>query len=145
MRSSTIVAAAYVRRRREWFRPKWSRAGKFGSTLIAVLLLVFAVAAIRPATASAAVQTTYAQGHTSPGSVFYTPGFGPRLYNQVWHQLGYSWDACYTHTDGSWGTCAYGNGNPTKDSNDDGYAKADCYDVDDNSGVQFTCQTTKPS
>jgi hypothetical protein len=113
--------------------------------ILCVIALAALVGAIRPSRASAHVIITYAQGYYGAGGTFHTTGFGPRDFNRVYHQSGTTWWLFYCQTDGSCDNPYVGSVNPLVDNRDNGYAAAYCSNINDNSGVQWTCQTTKPS
>ena len=70
--------------------------------------------------------------------------FGPgRDYNQVWHQSGRTWTVLYHLTDGSDTAIRTDSNNPTRWGGHIGYADAWCNNVNDNSFVTWTCQTTR--
>lgn len=76
------------------------------------------------------------------GGVFSTSGFNHRDYNQVWHQAGKNWTVFYELTDGTAVAVVINTDNPTRWGGEIGYAKAKCNNVNDNSFVTWTCQTT---
>jgi len=86
-------------------------------------------------------QNTYAQGYAGVGGVYQT-GFNHRHYNQVWHQVGRTWTVLYKLTDGSPVGVRTNSLNPTKWPYEIGYARAVCNNVNDDSFVLWTCQTT---
>jgi hypothetical protein len=108
------------------------------------LFAVCAVMALAPPAAYAHWNSvlTYAQGTFGVGGVFSTTGYDHRHFNRVWHQYGYTWCVWWHLTDGSnvAVTCDYVN--PTEWPYEVGYAKAQCHNTNDNSGVKWTCQTT---
>src|SRR5919204_4361357 len=107
--------------------------------LVGCLLLV-----IIPTTlAYAGTNFNYAQGYFGAGGSFGTPGFAPRDYNRVWHAAGYEWWVFYELPNGSTACFRDNTNNPTSCPFSNSYAKAWCSNITDNSGVQWTCQTTK--
>ncbi|MDH5282239.1 MAG: hypothetical protein OEW52_14050 [Thermoleophilia bacterium] len=106
----------------------------------ACLLLVI----VPPGVALAATQFNYAQGTNGVGGTYQTTGEDNRSYNQVWHQAGKSWWVWYLH--GSSQTCLkFNSSNPTKCPDPSAtIAYSKCSNYDDNSGVTWTCQTTRP-
>lgn len=107
---------------------------------VACLLLVI----VPPGVALAATQFNYAQGVNGVGGTFATSGEANRNYNRVYHQSGKFWWVWYLH--GSSLTCVqFNSSNPTSCPNPSStVAYAKCSNDDDNSGVTWTCQTTKP-
>lgn len=113
-------------------------------TKILLLLGLAAVAIAIPATAFAwSSVVTYAHDRGYAGFIFSTAGYGPRAWNRVYHDQGTLWDLNYCPTSGSCTTWYVGQGeNPTVDPRDYGYGQAECYNLNDVSGVYWTCQTT---
>lgn len=109
--------------------------------LIAVACAILIV--LPPAVAVAGTQFNYAQGRNGVGGIFPTGGYGPRDYNQVWHQAGKFWEVFYVQPS----RYVYGwkrnSNNPTVQPASNSYAEADCENDDDNSNVLWTCQTTQ--
>ena len=87
-------------------------------------------------------QITYAQGRAGAGGNFQTGGFNHRDYNQVWHQSGETWGVVYELTDGSAAGYIVNPDNPTRWGGQIGYARAQCENWNDDSGVLWTCQST---
>lgn len=112
------------------------------ATLICVLLLV-----VPPAVANAwSYIDTYKQSVNQVGGVFGTtsPAYASRSWDRTYHQAGRYWNLFYCPTSGG---CFGGNtdaNNPTYASGGAVYAKSLCHNIDDNSGVTWTCQTTVP-
>lgn len=114
--------------------------------MIACLLLL----ALPPLTAYAySYINTYKQSQNQVGGVFgtYNGGGGPEYANREWnrtyHQAGYYWNLFYCDLS----TCFGGNtdaNNPTYASGGASGSKSLCHNMDDNSGVTWTCQTTVP-
>lgn len=124
-----------MRRLRNWVRRRPTRL----SFLVCAMLIL-----LPPAVAYASTWFTYAQGYFGAGGVFHTTGYAPRDANRVYHAYGYYWDPYYCNTSG---TCFGDNTdyhNPTYSIGGASYAKSFCGNVNDNSGVQWTCQTTTP-
>jgi len=92
----------------------------------------------------AGTQFNYAQGFNGAGGFYSTSGFAPRDYNQVWHASGYYWQVFYTDPGGTLSGLERSSNNPTRWPGSISYGKAWCYNESDNSGVQWTCQTTTP-
>lgn len=115
--------------------------------VLACLLLL----ALPPAAAHAwSYIDHYKQGTNRVGEVFGTwdggegPAYASRSWNRTWHSQGYYWNLFYCPTSG---TCFGGNTdalNPTYASGGAVYAKSLCHNMDDNSGVTWTCETTVP-
>lgn len=111
--------------------------------LTAFVLSCTLVVVFPPAVAWAGTQFGYAQGRSGAGGIFSTAGYGPRDYNQVWHQRGYFWEVFYAQPSGyvyGWKRNAE---NPTYQPASNSYAAAKCLNDNDNSYVLWTCQTTK--
>jgi hypothetical protein len=90
---------------------------------------------------------TYKQNVNMVGGVFgtYNPAFRDRAFNRVYHQYGYDWYVYYCHTDGVCNIGVnYGYVNPLYANGGVTNGKAICSNVDDNSNVTWTCQTTVP-
>jgi hypothetical protein len=107
-------------------------------TLLVCAILVL----LPPAVAYAGTVFTYAQGTNGIGQTHSTAGYGPRDLNRVYHADGYFWEVWYCRTDGSCFDDVVSNINPTRSVGGASYAKAFCHNVNDNSGVLWTCQTT---
>ncbi len=109
-----------------------------------VLSCACAALALLPPTAYAHWNSvlTYAQGVYGVGGVFSTAGFDHRHFNRVWHASGYTWCVWYRLTDGSIVAQRCNTSNPTEWGGEIGYAKAQCHNTNDNSGVTWICQTT---
>jgi hypothetical protein len=107
-----------------------------------VALVAFLLVVIPPAIAYAGTQITYATGTAGVGGTFKVGNFTGRDYNQVWHQSGKTWTVLYHLTDGSAVAIVTDSSNPTRWPNHIGYADAWCNNVNDNSFVTWTCQTT---
>jgi len=110
-----------------------------------LLVLACALAVlIPPVTAYAATQFTYASGAYGVGGVYHTTGYNPRQYNQVWHKSGKSWEVWYDTGNNAY-CVVYNSSNPTRCGNPISYdARAEAWNLDDNSGVTWTAQTTVP-
>ena len=108
-----------------------------------LLLACLALALIPPVAAWAGTQITYAQGTNGVGGTYSTTGYAPRDYNQVWHTSGYFWQVYYTDTAGYAHGWYRSSANPTRWPGSISYGKAKCYNEDDNSFAQWTCQTTQ--
>jgi hypothetical protein len=109
-------------------------------TLIICLLFIL----IPPTVAYGSTIFTYAQGYGGVGGVYGTTGYAARDFNRVYHQAGYYWNPFYCRTDGSCFGGTSGSSNPTYANGGASYAKAYCHNQTDNSGVLWTCQTTRP-
>jgi hypothetical protein len=107
-------------------------------TLLACAILVL----LPPAVAYAGTWFNYAQGTNGVGGTYATTGYAPRDADRVYHAAGFWWELWYCHTDG---TC-FGDHqdyvNPAYANGGSSYAKAFCHNLNDNSGVLWTCQTT---
>jgi hypothetical protein len=86
-------------------------------------------------------QLTYATGVYGVNGTYSTPGYDHRQYNQVWHQIGKLWSVYYW-TGSETAGYELSSGNPTRWPGEIGYAIARCHNHTDDSGVQWTCQTT---
>lgn len=105
--------------------------------LVIVACCVFALTFV-----STALAVNYAQGSGGAGGTYSTPGFAPRSYNRVYHAAGYTWTVYYRHTDNSTAGVVTNTNNPTEWPYADGYARANCHNVNDTGPVQWTCQTS---
>ncbi len=113
------------------------------------LLLAVALTLIilPPAAAYASTVQTYRQSANEVGGQWHTtsPVYANRDFNRVYHKSGTQWGLAYC--DSVTGCCpyAFGTANPWVDPRGGGvYQEAWCYNVNDNSGVNWTCQTTIP-
>jgi hypothetical protein len=109
-------------------------------TVAAIALIIVALPS---AAAGHLSQYTYASGSSQPYSVF--PGseaWNHRDYNQVWHQAGNTWGVFYVTTDRIIHAWVRDTSNPTRWGGEIGYATPKCENVNDTSGVTFTCQST---
>lgn len=86
-------------------------------------------------------QSTYASGTNGAGGT-YQSSWNHHDYNQVWHQAGREWGVWYYHSDGSYTGIRINTSNPTKWEYETSYARSQCHNYDDMSGVTWTCQTT---
>jgi hypothetical protein len=114
---------------------------------LSLVAICIVIAAISVSVANAAYEwfnIPGAQGTNQVGGTWSTSGFAPREGNRVWHQAGYSWWVYYQNTDNSLGCVIFNDANPTKCEQPNGYAKSKCSNSTDNSGVTWTCQTTRP-
>jgi len=110
-----------------------------------VLASVGLLAAALPATAAAYTWQVYAHGQDGAGGKYATIGYGPRENNRVYHQEGTLWWLYYCNTDGSCDVNpVMGTVNPLVMNRGNGYARAVCWNKNDNSGVVWTCQTLDP-
>jgi hypothetical protein len=102
---------------------------------------------IPPAVAYAAdVQINYAQGVNGVGGAYHTsnPTYARRAYNQVWHQSGRTWTVWYQDTSGNPYCVVQNTSNPTKCSSLSDNKMSAAQNINDNSGVTWTAQTTIP-
>lgn len=95
-----------------------------------------------PAVAFAGTQYNYAQGYNQP-TLYWRTGYDAHDYNRVWHQYGPTWEVFYQTTDGGIYGDVENSNNPTSWPNPIGYAEAWCHNINDSSGVLWTCQTTQ--
>jgi hypothetical protein len=113
-------------------------------TVLTCILFVL----IPPAIAFGGTVFTYAQGISGIGSVWCTTGPGgncggsPRDFDRVYHQIGYSWNPFYCWNGNCFGG-TNGTQNPIYANGSASYAIAYCHNLSDNSGVTWTCQSTK--
>lgn len=113
---------------------------------VIALICVFLVV-IPPGIAYAWSALIYAQGNSfQGGGIFHTQGYAPRNYDIAWHQPGYKWVVYYEDTSGDTHPPGgfYSTDNPTRIDTNVSYDSAWCQNVNDNSGVTWTCQTTTP-
>lgn len=121
-------------------RSLWRGAPLRVALAVACLLLVV----LPPGVALAATQFNYAQGVNGVGGTFATSGEADRNHNRVWHQAGKSWWVWYLHN-GSLTGLVFNSSNPTEyPSPSSTVAYSKCSNSNDNSGVTWTCQTTRP-
>lgn len=109
------------------------RRGLLLGAIVAVLLVF-------PAISFAAI-FQYAQGYNGAGGSWQTQYYGNRSFNRVYHKDGTYWRLSYCDPGGC-PTPYSGTVNPLVDSRAWNNAKAFCYNINDNSGVLWTCQTT---
>lgn len=103
------------------------------------VLLCIVVAFAIPAAAFAG-SNTYASGTNGIGGNYAGPGLTSMLYNQVWHQSGWTWEVYYDYSGQARGDVE-DNMNPTKwPYSISGYSEAHCHNINDTSGVTWTCQ-----
>jgi hypothetical protein len=115
-----------------------------------LLVCVAAVMMILPpAVAYASTVQTYRQSSNEVGGQWHTtsPEFANRDFDRVYHASGYDWGLAYCITNES--NCTqynFGNTNPFYYMGGAGASDSSawCYNVDDNSGVGWTCQSTYP-
>jgi hypothetical protein len=115
--------------------------------LFLVTLALFV--ALPPAAAYAYVQINYGSGVGGPGVVVSTgnpvpPEFANRQYNRVWHLAGKTWTVWYQDTSHQIFCNRTNSNNPTSCPNFSSNKKALAQNVNDNSTVTWTAQTTKP-
>ena len=104
--------------------------------------VVLAALGIGVPLALAATIFNYAQGTSGvDGILHHTAGYADRDFNRVYHGVGGKWSLWYEHTDGSSTTPVQGTMNPLTDPNNQ-YAIAYCFNLTDNTGALWTCQTT---
>ena len=112
-----------------------------------LLLVCLGLVVLPPAIAYASVVQTYRQSVNQVGGQWHTfdPQFASRDFNRVYHQAGRTWGLTYCYSNGSCLNYYFGTANPTVDPwGGEFYAEAWCYNVNDGSGVNWTCQTTRP-
>lgn len=114
-----------------------------------LLITCVLVAALPPAVAYASTVTTYRQSVDEPGGQWHTSTYQVRDFNRVYHQSGYTWGTsyCFSSPISDCLTYYYSSANPTVDpygSTSPYTAQAWCENLNDNSGVNWTCQTTTP-
>jgi hypothetical protein len=108
--------------------------------LVAALVIVLAF----PSAASAWSVLTFARGFNGVDGFLRTAGFTGREFVRVYHSEGRSWAVFYEDQNGNNFGVAVDNANPTVQTNNASYAMAWCQNINDNSFVEFTCQTTQP-
>jgi hypothetical protein len=109
--------------------------------LIGVLAIIAALVAATVALAS--TQFNYDSGAAAIGSGLSTTGYDYRDYNRVYHAVNYTWDVAYQDSQGSIFGQEVDASNPTW-QHSTAYGKSLCESISDNSGVTYTCQTTRP-
>lgn len=113
---------------------------------VALAVACLTLMVIPPSVAYAWSALIYAQGYYGANGFYRTTGFAPRNYDIAWHEAGTRWGVWYENSDGSDTPPGgfYSTDNPTRIDTNVGYARSHCNNVNDNSGVQWTCQTTTP-
>lgn len=105
---------------------------------------VVVLALILPSSALAWNWFPYENGVNNAGGIWTTDGWAPREGNRVYHQAGRMWGVRYCGT----AQCEwwwYTTSNPTVEPYPHhNYAKSYCNNVNDNSGVNWVCQSTRP-
>lgn len=112
-----------------------------------LLLVCLGLMLLPPAVAYASVVQTYRQSVNQQGGQWATfnPQFASRDFNRVYHDAGRTWGLRYCYQGGSCLNYYYGTANPTVDPwGGEFYAESWCYNVNDSSSVNWTCQTTRP-
>lgn len=114
-----------------------------------LVIVCVLVAALPPVVAYASVVTTYRQSVNEPGGQWHTSTYDYRDFNRVYHQSGYTWGTsyCWYAPNNDCTYYYYSSANPTVDpygSTSPYTAQAWCENLNDNSGVNWTCQTTHP-
>lgn len=110
-----------------------------------VLLVCACFVLLPPAGAYAYFVDTYWQDVNQAGGVWGTAGYAPREWNRVWHQVGRYWNPFYCPPANPCFGGSTTSSNPSYASGSASYAAAYCQNIDDNSGVTWTCQTTVPN
>lgn len=89
---------------------------------------------------------TYKQNVNMAGGTWgtYSPAYRDRAFNRVYHQYGTDWQMFYARPDGSELGHNIGYINPLYANGSATNAKALCHNIDDQSGVTWTCQATVP-
>lgn len=123
-------------------RPTRFRGASRGLGWTKKRLLVLGVLVLALSFVATAMAANYAQGSGGAGGLYSTPGYAPRSYNRVYHQPGYTWTVYYRHPDNSTAGVVTNTSNPTSYPAGDSYARSLCFNGNDNSGVQWTCQTS---
>lgn len=120
---------------------RWSsRLGRV--LLISVSLMLVA---IPPTVAYAATVQTYAQGTNNVGFIGQTtsPMYADRNFNRVYHKAGTLWALRWCSVGSGCGAWGSGTTNPLL-APGGANIREECQNLQDLSGVQWTCQTTKP-
>jgi len=122
----------------------WSRFTKRHSRPLAFFAALILVGILPAAVTSAQTssQVTYAQGVNGVGGDWRTTGYAPRQWNRVWRQPGPDWGLSYQYTNGQYCCFWIDNINPTVSHYGISYGRAWCSNLEDNTGVLWTCQTT---
>jgi len=113
----------------------------------AILLICVLFVLIPPTIAWGGSNFTYAQWTNGVGGVWCTwgqvqCGGSPRDYDRVYHAIGYAWNPFYCWNGNCFGG-TNGTQNPIYANGSASYAAAYCHNLSDNSGVQWTCQSTR--
>lgn len=95
---------------------------------------------LAPPSVALAASYTYASGINGQGGTYRYYYWNSYLYNQVWHAQYYHWYVAYVLSDGSKAGEVSNWNNPTKWPYSIGYAQPECTNLDDYSGVRWTCQ-----
>ena len=119
-------------------RPRLRRLG----LLAAVVLTMVGSASI----AYAATIFTYATGANGAGGFYFNPGgWDFRNFNRVYHKAGTHWQLFYDTPGGPLVVYADGTTNPLSSAGSGGVQmRPVCRNIDDSSGVVWTCQSTRP-
>lgn len=113
--------------------------------LTVVICVLFVL--VPPTIASGGTVFGYAQGFDTVGGVWCTTGFAgncggsPRDFNRVYHQQGTTWNPFYCWNGNCFGGTS-GQQNPIYANGSASYAAAYCHNMNDNSNVMWTCQST---
>lgn len=111
-------------------------------TPLRILAVVCIAMAFIPPLVAYAGSTDYAVGTFGCCGYFPGPGFNTNyIYNQVWHSTNATWEVYYETTTPPYvAGDVQNNSNPTKWPNAIGYGKPWCHNVNDNTGVAWSCQ-----
>jgi hypothetical protein len=111
--------------------------------LVAAALLCGIFVVPLPASSAVAGQDfQYATGVLGVGAYYWTSGFDNRSYNRAWHQPGYTWSVWYADTNGFTSCSVQSNTNPTRCETNGSYKQSWCHNVNDNSDVTWSCNST---
>jgi hypothetical protein len=107
-----------------------------------LLALVCLALALIPPSVAYAASITYAQSTNGSGGYWHS-GYNSYLYNQVWHSGNAAWEVYYAQSNGSVVGDVANYNNPTQWPYSISYADSWCHNINDNTGVVWTCQYGK--
>jgi hypothetical protein len=85
----------------------------------------------------------YSQGQNGPNGTDWSQFYGNRTYNRVWHQASTEFGLYYClDMDGCTSVLYAAGANPIVDTRNSNPAQSYCINVNDTSGVVWTCETS---